>query len=207
MRALTLIQPWATLVARYGKDVENRSWAPPAWMIGRAVAVHAGTRWDAVGWHSAVLTYGAQLPAYDPERYPGGVVVAVATIAGVCRPSHPVTPCGCGRWAVLAGQVHWRLAEVCPLPEPVPCKGALGIWTLPVDVEAAVQIRLRRVRPVGRPDELRPVFRPTPTRFSSGRAADLRSTVGVQGPRAVQNLGARRLTRGCVWLSGRFPCV
>jgi hypothetical protein len=28
-RALTLIQPWATLVMRCGKDVENRTWTPP----------------------------------------------------------------------------------------------------------------------------------------------------------------------------------
>lgn len=42
MHALTIIQPWAWAVAHAGKDVENRTWAPPAALIGQDIAIHAG---------------------------------------------------------------------------------------------------------------------------------------------------------------------
>jgi len=37
----------------------------------------------------------------------------------------------------------WRLENVRRLPEPIPAKGALGIWALPDDVELAVTEALR----------------------------------------------------------------
>ena len=36
-----------------------------------------------------------------------------------------------GRWA-------WVMEDVQPLPEPVPCRGWLGIWTVPDDVAEKV---------------------------------------------------------------------
>jgi len=40
--ALTLWQPWATLIALGHKDIENREWAPPQHLIGKRFAIHAG---------------------------------------------------------------------------------------------------------------------------------------------------------------------
>lgn len=40
------------------------------------------------------------------------------------------------RWWV--GPVGWLLEGVLPLPVPVPCKGAMGFWTVPPDAERAV---------------------------------------------------------------------
>jgi hypothetical protein len=40
-----------------------------------------------------------------------------------------------GRWA-------WILEDIRPLPEPVPCRGAQGLWNVPADVEAAVRAQL-----------------------------------------------------------------
>lgn len=40
-----------------------------------------------------------------------------------------------GRWA-------WLLANVRPLAEPVPARGAQGLWNLPADVEVAVTAQL-----------------------------------------------------------------
>lgn len=36
----------------------------------------------------------------------------------------------------------WRLAEPRPLPEPIPCRWALGLWALPPAVEATVRRQL-----------------------------------------------------------------
>ncbi len=47
--ALTLHRPWPWAIIHGSKRVENRSWAPPAWLIGQRLAIHAGKRWDADG--------------------------------------------------------------------------------------------------------------------------------------------------------------
>ena len=42
--ALTLWQPWATLVAAEVKPFEFRRWPAPAWTWGKRIAIHAGAR-------------------------------------------------------------------------------------------------------------------------------------------------------------------
>lgn len=44
MRALTLWQPWASLIAIGAKPWEFRSWRPPAALVGRRLAIHAAAR-------------------------------------------------------------------------------------------------------------------------------------------------------------------
>jgi len=46
VKALTLWQPWSWAIAHAGKRVENRTWAPPASVIGQRVAIHAGLKLD-----------------------------------------------------------------------------------------------------------------------------------------------------------------
>lgn len=41
MRALTLWQPWASLVAIGAKTIETRSWPAPASAVGERIAIHA----------------------------------------------------------------------------------------------------------------------------------------------------------------------
>lgn len=43
IKALTIRQPWATLVALGVKQIETRSWRAPASLIGQHFAIHAGT--------------------------------------------------------------------------------------------------------------------------------------------------------------------
>lgn len=42
MKALTLHQPWATLIALGVKRIETRSWRAPQALIGQRIAIHAG---------------------------------------------------------------------------------------------------------------------------------------------------------------------
>lgn len=44
MKAVTLWQPWASLIAAEVKRFETRSWAPPEALIGTRIAVHAAAR-------------------------------------------------------------------------------------------------------------------------------------------------------------------
>lgn len=50
MYALTVKQPWAQAIARYGKTVENRTRRPPAHLVGQRIAIHVSqTLADVVG--------------------------------------------------------------------------------------------------------------------------------------------------------------
>lgn len=102
MRALTIRQPWATLIALGVKTIETRSWRAPQALIGQTIAIHAGKHRPKDVWCSfmndpvfppelaALYDYGK---CVDPQesndgewwRYrwagPLGVIVATATLA------------------------------------------------------------------------------------------------------------------------------
>ena len=42
--ALTIWQPWATLIVAGAKPYEFRGWCPPKFYIGKRIAIHAGAR-------------------------------------------------------------------------------------------------------------------------------------------------------------------
>ena len=144
MRGLTVMQPWASAIASGKKTVENRTWGVPGYVTGKTIAIHAGRSvdWDA----TAAAWIAAGLVPYDGSAtYPWtsgltlGAVIAVARVTGSCVPWE----CSgeCSPWAVK-GQDHWLLADVRPLPDPVPCRGMLGLWRLPDDVEKSVREQL-----------------------------------------------------------------
>ena len=41
-----------------------------------------------------------------------------------------------------SGRFAWKLRDVRPLPQPIPCKGAQGIWKVPAELEAQVRLAL-----------------------------------------------------------------
>jgi hypothetical protein len=138
MKALTLHQPWAYAVAHLGKDIENRTWRPPAALTGQRVAIHAAKQWDyqrvwdIVGqWGTArlidldLLDFGQ----IDAQR---GHIIATAIVSGVVTSS--ASPWWCG-------PLGWQLTDVRTLVKPVACKGAQGLWTVPVDVLAAIEVQ------------------------------------------------------------------
>jgi hypothetical protein len=110
--------------------------------------------WDA--WRFWRLGRKPRDVASWPPKLALGAVVAVATITG-CHLHDMDKHCGeygieacagvlCSQWAQLE-QWHWQLGDQRPLAEPIPCKGALGLWTVPEDVESAVraQIEVSRI--------------------------------------------------------------
>lgn len=142
MKALTIRQPYADAIVQPSelpKLIENRSWPLPARYVGVPVLLHsAATTYAAVGRIAVEDILG-----FDPdEQWPGvrGAILAQATFTG-CH--FDGDDCGenCATWGHR--QVfHWQAADVTPLPEPVPAKGALGFWTPGADVLAAVQAQL-----------------------------------------------------------------
>jgi hypothetical protein len=145
IRGLTIRQPWAGAITHGPKRIENRSWTTP---YRGLIAIHAGAgvgaRWE---WEDAVDAVadlsGLPMSTVESQAKTRSAVVAVARLAGVCSGSFysDFVECDCGPWAV-PGQRHLALADVRPLAEPVPAKGALSLWCLPDDVEAAVRLAI-----------------------------------------------------------------
>lgn len=155
IRALTILQPWAHLIVHGRKRVENRSWEPAArgLRVGDYLAIHAGMRFDLGSWEGAYETMpddeapelrrlvesavfsvpqraGRELVA---TRVAYGAVVGVARLADVEDEAPEDEAYWCGPWG-------WRLDEVQAI-EPVPCRGAQGLWALPPEVLATVRDR------------------------------------------------------------------
>jgi hypothetical protein len=148
MRALTLWQPYASLVAWGGKIVENRTWLPPTNLLGERFAIHAGAaRKDA--WR---LPLGVEIP----EPLPRSALVATAIVVGaldlrdgrreirmagdrgILDLFSDSDPNEALRARLLTldsdpwwlGPVGWLLEDIRPLRTPVPAKGMMGLWTL-----------------------------------------------------------------------------
>lgn len=131
--ALTLIQPWATLIVLFWKDIENRTWAPKPGMlkVGERFYVHAGKSVDRAAFEWA-LTHVPGFRVVHPtiETLPSGAILGDVRFDGA------VTGSASKWWA--GGPIGWRLAEPKPLPNIVPCSGALGLWKVPGDVLAQI---------------------------------------------------------------------
>lgn len=168
MRALTLTQPWAGLVASGLKRIENR---PRSILrqeyFPQPFAIHASREIDELVYEQ-IMTHGRTFAdlwvgweADDAATWPAwyrlsritSAVIGVAKVARMIDMTRPNPDRNDGRWitdrehgdATFGDQSRWAFGPICyvlrdivALPTPVPCRGFQGFWTLPPDVEAAV---------------------------------------------------------------------
>ena len=153
MKALTLTQPWATLVAIGAKRIETRSLRTD---YRGPLAIHAAKgfpRIDVFAWYTLGDCVKGELAAFDIrsfaqiEQLPRGVVVAVCNLLAV----HEILQNHTGdEWNIMTldgrkhtwrltteerafgdysgGRYAWLLADVQKLAVPVAARGALGLW-------------------------------------------------------------------------------
>ena len=134
MKALTLWQPWAHAITHYGKRIENRTWKPPAALVGRDFAIHAGGRVDGESTRD-LIEEGIFPEDFNPNSLWRFHVVAVARLARVVHRALDV-PSDQFEW--WAGPVGWLFDDLRVLVEPVRCRGKQGLWELPLDVHRLV---------------------------------------------------------------------
>jgi|SRR3990167_395407 len=119
------------------KHIETRSWDTRyrGWL-----AIAASKGWT-VADRDCAEAFG-----YDPAILPRGVIVAVGRLHHTFQTSSVEqfnrVPPGSeeeqyGNYD--AGRFGWLFVEIRKLAQPVPCKGALGLWTVPPDVAAQVR--------------------------------------------------------------------
>jgi hypothetical protein len=90
MRALTVRQPWATSIVRYGKDVENRS-RNIAGAYRGPVAIHAGLEEDRSAWSASLLlkalstldAVSSTLNSPPPRQLVRGAILGVVDLVDV----------------------------------------------------------------------------------------------------------------------------
>ncbi len=131
MRALTLKAPWATVIARFGKDIENRTWRPPDAIIGKRIAIHEGRSLDREGLAEFEEAHGK----VDFEH---GLVVCTAVVRGWVDDESNHSESLSAREARSArnsewygGPFGWVLSSVQRPRARVTVKGMLGLWLLP----------------------------------------------------------------------------
>ncbi|WP_147446667.1 hypothetical protein [Corallococcus sp. CA047B] len=110
--------------------MENRGPRFPSPPIGSWLAIHNGKTWDKDNAEAMATEFGLRVPA--ESEHPAGVIIGVARVESVTRG----TAFRPSRW--FMGETGLWLADRTPI-EPVPCRGAQGLWVLPEDV-------LRQVR-------------------------------------------------------------
>ena len=130
MRALTICQPYAELIMRGEKRVENRTWSID---YRGALLIHAGKS-------------RAWLESYSPlpEPMDFGAIVGVCQLRGCIRfrPLRKLDPVILEAWPWLDGHPHcegpycWILEDVFPFQEPVPYRGMQGIFDVPAGLVA-----------------------------------------------------------------------
>lgn len=154
MKALSLWQPWASLIAVGAKRIETRHWQCPQVFVGQTVAIHAAKRTRDLGLvdfdpfrrtlEAAKLDDRLVAPEGMPRtmsvRYmlPLGAIVATARI----KRCAPITAEGATALRTTQPDEHafgnysldegprwaWILDDVTALPVPLICEGAQGVF-------------------------------------------------------------------------------
>jgi activating signal cointegrator 1 len=164
MQALTLHQPWATLMALGLKKIETRGWGtlyrgPLA--ITAAAVVPAYAKFEFKENPSMRHYLGENLGIVEPKQLrelPLGAVVAVVDLVDCFStnadpnyskrgretfeklPKPGTMEYDFGNYA--RNRYAWITTHLRAVPMPVPCRGLQQLWTLPDDVERRVMEQL-----------------------------------------------------------------
>lgn len=142
MYAISLRQPWASLIALRIKTIDTKAWSPPRSEVGRRIGIHASrtvitnrNQMDPETWDTMVKIYGIEWS----RELPKGAMVATALL----KSAHRVLGIKEGR-AHLAGTNRtvstdphgdyspgrwlWILEDVMPINPPVETSGRGPLW-------------------------------------------------------------------------------
>lgn len=124
MKALTIKQPWASLIVRGGKDIENRTWRTN---VRGLVAIHSSAKLERSEMEDACSMMHGFIPQFSAEKFrqdkfPTGVILGTVEIVDCVTSSE--SPWFCGEFGfVIQNPVAFET--------PLPCRGALNFWEIP----------------------------------------------------------------------------
>ena len=135
IRAITLDQPWASLIAAGAKRIETRHWPPPRAAIGKPLAIHAGKSRRSMDTFTSDDAFNQAVTRSLGDNWlatiPTGAVVAIATLRAA-MPTGPQSKLP-ERDELLFGDYRpnrwmWMLSDIKALETPVPARGFQRVW-------------------------------------------------------------------------------
>lgn len=122
MKAITIKQPWASLIVHGIKDIENRSWRTD--FRGR-VLIHSSAKGDIAKFgclqpNQRLKVLNTPMGRIGFNYLPFGSIIGSVEIVD-CVQNHPSI------WADK-GVYNWVLANPVLFKKPIPAKGRLSFW-------------------------------------------------------------------------------
>ncbi|MES2648232.1 MAG: ASCH domain-containing protein [Bacteroidota bacterium] len=131
MKAISLLQPWASLVVMGLKTIETRSWATRHRGI---ILIHASQ-----GKSGSIFAEEKPFKNYIPDfnALPFGAIIGSVIITGVVPVTHTGLPedtlaqltkeeKAFGDYS--GGRFAWLLVDAVAFKEPLPARGMLNVW-------------------------------------------------------------------------------
>lgn len=157
MKAISLLQPWASLVVMGAKKIETRSWNTK---YRGELLIHASLGKDKDGyalWHSKYCWDRFTDNKHFVELPFGAIIGKVSLLATVKSEdilfiSEATVPLKNGKkfskkdWKIeiafgdySAGRYAWLLSDPVHFKTPIPCKGSLSIWDYPHELPGYIE--------------------------------------------------------------------
>lgn len=164
MKALTIWQPWASLIIAGAKPYEFRGWRPPTSIIGQRIVIHAAARKIDLEEAAAlckILYYrneNERIAAYAAETclHPE-LAIPILKRAYLTLIGKDSLPMSAGIGTAIVGEPRlgteiaeefgvprvndsdrdqhanwgWPMLDIEAWPEPIPMRGAQGLWNWP----------------------------------------------------------------------------
>ena len=138
MKAITILQPWASLIACSAKKIETRGWATK---YRGPIAIHAGKKdpckkpWEGMGEFENAVDSVLNKNNLEWRLLPLGSVIAVADLVDCVEIGHEaelvngiiVTGNELAFGDYTLGRYAWLLENVRPIT-PLPARGQQGLW-------------------------------------------------------------------------------
>lgn len=137
MKALSMTEPWATLVCLGKKRLETRSWAtkyrgPLAIHAAKGMPKEARALLSQTHFRSALGEWGLIRP------FNLGHIIGVVNLVE-CTPTEELTPPIESAFGDFGPKRYvWRLESPRLLNIPIPCTGHLSVWTVPDEILACI---------------------------------------------------------------------
>lgn len=149
MKALTIHQPWASLIAYGHKRYETRSWSTN---YRGPIAIHAGRTGvsieDLVDFDpqaAGMMAHALRLTSVrDLRTLPFGAVLAVGELTAVHRTEDLRVSAAEREFGnFTAGRYAWEIVDLQLLAEPIPARGAQGLWHWEPPASRQVSVKMR----------------------------------------------------------------
>lgn len=139
MKALTIWQPWASMIVAGYKPREFRPWAAPRAIVGQRIVLHAATRPMKAGELRDIINYVS-----TAEGTLDGIDIRSLDLLERVWRREIELPLACGLGTAVLGTPRivahgsqidggkpiwaWPMLDIEKWPQPVPAKGAQGFW-------------------------------------------------------------------------------